>query len=156
MIAAMGLTSWSAVYEVDTSEVVDALAEGIVAEIAKECVQTLPQTLGPLIRGQILVFRFLQGPAWDTEPWATILADNTPGQSMAAAPILLVQGEEDTLVTPTVQERFVGMLCDNGEVVLFLQVPGVSHFDAAVRAADVVVQWVTERFEGAPAPSNCP
>ena len=156
MIAAMGLTSWSGVYGVDTAEVVDPLAEGIVAEIAKECVQTLPQTLGPLIRGQMLVFRFLQGPAWDTEPWATILADNTPGREAASAPILLVQGTEDTLVTPTVQERFVVRLCNRGEVVLYVQIPGVSHFDAAVRGADVVVRWVTERFEGAPAPSNCP
>jgi hypothetical protein len=33
--------------------------------------------------------------------------------------------------------------------------PGVSHLFAARDSADAAIAWMTQRFAGAPAPSNC-
>jgi hypothetical protein len=46
-------------------------------------------------------------------------------------------------------------LCAQGVRVSFVPLPGVTHTFAARDSANAALNWMTERFRGAPAPSSC-
>ncbi|MGH6928331.1 MAG: lipase family protein, partial [Dongiaceae bacterium] len=92
---------------------------------------------------------------WDTEPWTRILAENTPGGVGTGAPILITQGEDDPIVSPTVQQQFVNKLCDSGNTVDYRTYPGIGHVTIAHDTAPDVVPWISDRFAGEPAPNTC-
>ena len=61
----------------------------------------------------------------------------------------------DTTVHPEITKRFGEALCAQGVRVSFVPLPGVSHTFAARDSAAAALNWMTERFRGAPAPSSC-
>jgi dipeptidyl aminopeptidase/acylaminoacyl peptidase len=89
------------------------------------------------------------------EPWRSIMTRNSPGQSPAGAPVFIAQGTADTTVRPDITERFGEALCKQGTRVSFIRLPGVTHTFAAKDSAPAVLAWMTDRFQGAPAPSDC-
>ncbi len=80
---------------------------------------------------------------------------NSPGQSPAGAPVFIAQGTADTTVRPDITKRFGEALCAQGVRVSFVELPGVTHTFAARDSAAAAINWMTERFRGAPAPSDC-
>jgi len=101
ILAAMALSSWVRVYP--GAELED---RPLVTRIARRCIQNRRQILASIPAATALKLTFLAGPPWDKQPWKTILADNTPTAEVAF-PLLLVQGLEDAVVAPEVQDRFV-------------------------------------------------
>ena len=78
-----------------------------------------------------------------------------PGKRATKAPILIVQGDADTIVAPDVTERLVQRLCQNGETVRLRLAPGVGHLETGHEAAPAVLQWIDDRFAGKPRPTSC-
>ena len=56
---------------------------------------------------------------------------------------------------PEITKRFGEALCAQGVRVSFVPLPGVTHTFAARDSANAALNWMTERFRGAPAPSSC-
>lgn len=54
-----------------------------------------------------VVGRFVVADPTTTEPWATLLAENSAGSSAFAAPLLVLQGLDDELVRPSDTEAYV-------------------------------------------------
>jgi predicted esterase len=73
----------------------------------------------------------------------------------AGAPVFIAQGSVDPIVRPEVTAAFIGGLCRRGEKVSVLDTTGVGHITAGVVSANAAVQWMTARFDGAPAPDDC-
>lgn len=107
---------------------------------------------GPGMGGNGDAFRVLYR---STDPWKGIMLRNTPGQAPAGAPVFLAQGTADTTVEPEITKRFGEALCAQGVRVSFVPLPGVTHTFAARDSANAALNWLTERFRGAPAPSSC-
>jgi acetyl esterase/lipase len=91
----------------------------------------------------------------DTEPWRSLLAQNTPGLLPRNVPVFLAQGTADKLVRPQVTLNYAAKLCRSGNSVQLYLMPGEGHAFAARRSASVAVKWISDRFAARPAPSNC-
>jgi alpha-beta hydrolase superfamily lysophospholipase len=121
-------------------------------EMAAMCLLTQTKEIhaiaGPLVGGYVT-----SDPA-STEPWQTILQENSAGGSPIGVPIYVGQGLADTLVIPTATTGFVATLCAAGESVQFDTFAGVTHGLAAFAALPTVLEFFDAAVR-AKAPANC-
>jgi acetyl esterase/lipase len=155
-ITAWALLSWTRLRDVPVASLVEPDAMTSFEEIAKDCIQSLPQfehiehDERPLQHEH-----FLKINPTTVEPWRSMMLDNTPGRAPAGAPVFIAQGTADTTVNPEITKRFGEALCAQGVRVSFVELPGVTHTFAARDSAGAALAWMTARFDGAPAPSDC-
>ncbi len=155
-LVAMSVLSWTRLENVPVTQVVEPDAMSAFEQTAKDCIElvaefeAIEKAESPLKREKYLKVN----PA-KAEPWEGIMVHNTPGQSSAGAPVFIAQGTADHTVEPDVTKRFAEALCAQGVRVSFVPLPGVTHTFAARDSANAALNWMTERFRGAPAPSSC-
>ena len=102
-----------------------------------------------------LVGRYTIADPGTTDPWASFLAENTPGGARVGVPILVAQGLKDALVDPAVTTAFVGRLCAAGERVRYLRLPDDTHGVVALAAAGQVTQWFRDVRSGTVPAASC-
>ncbi|MDF2442807.1 MAG: hypothetical protein JWR01_1010 [Subtercola sp.] len=108
-----------------------------------------------------LVGKYLSGDPTVVEPWASLLAANTPGPSAAGAgkpvpvPLFVAQGDTDTLVRPADTAAFAQSECAAGARVTYLALPNTTHGLIALRAAPTVLAWFGRLDAGEPVMSTC-
>ena len=90
-----------------------------------------------------------------TEPWATLLRENSAGASPIDAPVFVGQGLADVLVIPAATRKYVAALCAAGEAVTFAEYKGVSHAFAGYVALPDAMAFFDKVSRGI-TPSNCP
>ncbi len=121
--------------------------------MAKLCLVTghdqLHSRAGKLLGG------YLAGDPATTQPWADLLQQNTPGQTPLTVPLLVAQGETDTLVRPTATSAFVTHECSIGTRVNFIRIPKTGHGLVALRAMPTVMQFFAEVSKGSTPASVC-
>jgi acetyl esterase/lipase len=155
-LTAMTIYSWSKLYNIPITTLVEPGAMGPYQAMARDCIESLAEFSAienaekPLNRIQ-----FLKADPTETEPWRGIMQKNTPGQAAAGAPVFLAQGTADTTVRPEITKQFAELLCKQGTRVRLILLPGVSHTFAAKNSAGQALAWMGDRFRGAPAPSDC-
>ena len=155
-LTAMTLWSWARVYGAPITKVVTPAALPVIDVLANECIETIFDVLERRGPSQALERSFLTvDNLADREPWRSLLARNTPGTLPPSIPIFLAQGDADKLVLPRVTLDYRAKLCRAGSRVAFDLVPGVGHAFIARDAADAAIDWISGRFAGARAPSNC-
>jgi alpha-beta hydrolase superfamily lysophospholipase len=86
--------------------------------------------------------------------WAARLAGNTPAGGIGV-PLLVTQGEADTIVLPDVSREHVRGRCVRGERVEYRTYPGATHPTLPAVAGASMLDWVAERFAGDPVPAGC-
>ena len=149
VLASYALSSWADVYGVQLSDIAEPQAVPVIERrLAEQCIQTQTQMLALVPEAELLKIQFLRAQPWETEPWATILAENTPGGALIAAPVLIAQGADDPLVLPVVQQAFVDRWCARGQSIEYQVYEGVGHLDAGHASAADVSRWATARFSG--------
>ncbi len=157
LLAAYAVTAWDRAFEdIDAGTIVNPAVAQLLSRIASSCLASVPEIMGLLVQAELLKLGFLLDPIWSTEPWATRIAENTPGGERFGAPLLLVQGERDSLIRPDIQRSFAARLCSNRQQLEFVEVPGAGHLDVDERAASRVVAWLNDRAAGVPAENTCP
>jgi alpha-beta hydrolase superfamily lysophospholipase len=80
------------------------------------------------------------------------LAENQAGLAPIAAPVLVIQGNEDQIVDPTDTDDLVHRYCDQHVRVSYLVRTGSNH---GVLDDDVLLPWVRGRLIGDQPPDNC-
>jgi hypothetical protein len=70
-------------------------------------------------------------------------------------PLLVAQGETDTLVRPSATSAFVGHECSIGTGVDFIRIPKTGHGLVALRAMPTVMQFFAEVSKGSTPASVC-
>lgn len=137
--------------ELDAILTPDGLAA--IPTVEKMCLLTQQKEIhditGPLIGN------FVTSDPATTEPWATILAENSAGASPIGVPIFLAQGLADELVIPAANEAYVHRLCAAGEHVQFEKYEGVTHALIAYASVPKVVLWFEKVLAGDPITSTC-
>jgi hypothetical protein len=151
----MTLWSWARVYGAPIERVVAPEAMGAVNRLAQQCIE------GPLdivlrgMAGKILREHFLTvSNLPDIEPYRSLLQRNTPAPLSRGMPLFLAQGVADEVVRPAVTRAYMARSCRNGARVRMISIPG-GHGFAARDSADAAVDWMADRFAGAPPPSDC-
>jgi pimeloyl-ACP methyl ester carboxylesterase len=155
-LTAMTLWSWSRVYGAPIGNVLDPVALPVVDRLADECIESIYDLVMRQRTERPLAQHFLsEQNLAGTEPWRTLLASNTPGVLPRDIPVFLAQGTADQLVRPDVTKDYMDRLCRSGTSVQMLSLPGVNHGWAASKATPAVIEWLHDRFAGAPVPSDC-
>lgn len=156
ILTTMALWSWSRVFNAPIGNVVAADVMPIVNALAEHCIESRVEGLVAAMIEVPLQRKFVTVPDITTvEPWRGILLRNTPGALPRSLPLLMIQGTADTIVEPSVTEAYVKRQCSDGGAVRFILVPGIPHDPIARDMAPDAVQWMADRFAGAPPPSDC-
>jgi acetyl esterase/lipase len=156
-LLAMTLWSWSRVYGAPMDSLIDPAALPTIDRLAQSCLES-PVDMRPRKRDAMaLQKRFLAvSDPTAVEPWRSLLARNTIGTLPPSIPVFIAQGEADQTVRPQVTRDYVSRLCAAGSRVSLMFMPGVGHGTAAMKSALTAIGWMSDRFAGAPAPSDCP
>jgi pimeloyl-ACP methyl ester carboxylesterase len=101
-----------------------------------------------------LIGNYVRTDPATTEPWRTLLDENSAGGSPIRVPIFIGQGLADKLVAPSATRDYVAELCARGEDVSFHEFAGVGHALAAYASLPALTVWLTELVAGRP-PSTC-
>jgi alpha-beta hydrolase superfamily lysophospholipase len=126
----------------------------VVPKIAARCLLRDTSALHRIARPAVGHF-FAVDPS-TTEPWRSILAQNTPGRQPIRVPVLITQGEADHLVIPATTVDFVARLCRAGEHVTFRRYPHIDHGLVGERTVALLIPWLSQARAGRPATSTCP
>ncbi len=102
--------------------------------------------LGELHRiGEPLVGDFFRVDPTTTEPWATLLRENSAGSRAVAAPVFIAQGAEDELVLPADTEAFVHAARQRGDDVHLRVLDHATHATIAYLALPALDRWLDEQ-----------
>jgi pimeloyl-ACP methyl ester carboxylesterase len=95
-------------------------------------------------------------PGWQSNPYIKeFFSRNALGRKPALSPLLLISGETDGEVSPSLTAAIVGRLCKKKDRVLFVNYPGLNPSAVLGNSVGEQVSWIRARFSGQPAPSNC-
>lgn len=144
-IASLAIPAYAAAYaDRFTSDEITAIltpaGEKATPEMAELCLLTQTKELhaiaDPLVGGYVT-----SDPA-TTEPWKTLLQENSAGGQPLAVPVFVGQGEADELVLPSATEKYVTLLCSQQADVTFHRYPDVTHGLAAYAALPDLLLWL--------------
>jgi alpha-beta hydrolase superfamily lysophospholipase len=142
--------SWSKAYPDATLDSIltpEALAAlGVVYDQCYEEVLPVFDTMPPSA--------YLKANPAQTAPWSDLLAQNTPSAE-TALPVLVVQGEADTLIPPVVTQIYVQRLCGAGATVDYKTYAGADHSGVLGPAAPDIITWMNGRRQAKAAPTTC-
>ncbi|HEY3143202.1 MAG TPA: lipase family protein [Acidimicrobiales bacterium] len=133
--------------EADPQEILTPAGLDLARRYERECppVQGLdPQT--PLLQSR---------PA-ATEPWSTLLEENTPGQVAGPTPILIIHSAEDANVPIAASAALLDRMCAVGQVVERRVLPTGDHVGAAIPAYQQGSDWFDSLWNGARPATSCP
>lgn len=144
-ISAYAFAAFSSVYgpstpDADLSDILTPAGAAAVPAMAKLCLFGQNKQLHAIATP--LIGRFLSSDPATTEPWKTMLADNTPGATALPVPLFVAQGLDDTLVHPELTSDFVRHEKDLGVDVVYDEIPGTGHGEVALRAVPKVLPWL--------------
>jgi hypothetical protein len=95
-------------------------------------------------------------PRWeDNRLVKEFFSRNSPGQTPAHGPLLVISGEADLAAPAEMTGKPVARMCKQGNRVLFLKYPDLDA--SGVMGASVAdqISWIKARFAGYVAPGNC-
>jgi pimeloyl-ACP methyl ester carboxylesterase len=146
------LYAWSQLYPgANLDDIIKPEQRAQFERIAQTCISTPAAFL--TIGGLMTPAEYLSVDVLSTEPWRTIIDENTP-RGRVAVPLLVTHGTADTLIDFDLSVQDVARRCAEGENVQFVRLPGVGH-DAREESAVIVIGWIQDRFAGRPTGSNC-
>ncbi len=151
---ALALLSWSKVYDLDLSTVVEPKALPGVRLIGDGC---MTNALGLLVDGlglELLPHKFLRADPTRVSPWREIIARNTPSSVGDGVPVLVAQGTKDTIVLPAVTRDFVRRLCEQDTSAHLIEME-TDHLGIATLSADRITDWIDARFTQAEPQRGC-
>jgi hypothetical protein len=107
--------------------------------------------------GSELTTKEIVKPGWQNNSYVRqFFARNTLGQKPIRAPLLIVSGDADPLVPSFVTARVVARWCQAKDRVVFIQFAALNASGIISESVGEQNSWISARFLGRPAPSNCP
>lgn len=155
LLAAYTYYTWATTYHVPITTIVAPQAIPAMDNAVSKCLGTLGQAISAVHAASALDPVFRTHPPQSTPPWPALLMLNSPGHEPPGAPLLVLQGSDDTTVQPHYTRDFVATACAKRETVDYQELPGVSHLFVAYKSVPVVTAWIKDRFAGVRPPDNC-
>lgn len=152
-LAAYTLDSYASVYAASPAPDLQAIltpdAAAAVPRLAELCAFDQDTELDDLSR--TLVGRFLAADPRSTEPWAGLIAANTPGGAEFDAPLFVAQGATDTLIRPELTQAFVDRQRGLGTDVTSEVIDDTDHGLIPYRALPSLLSWLESTAPAVPA-----
>lgn len=155
-LASLAFVAWSQLFpQAQLSRILELQAIPLAESIARRCVDNKTALYIDYPLAGLFQFGFLANSPTTTSPWKEILSTNSATGDSIQVPIIIVQGNKDTVVDAAITQKLVTSLCNQNKTITYTVLPGVGHIPAGVDSVPVVVPWVQARFEGIAATSNC-
>lgn len=152
VVISEALYAWSHYYDdVNLDTLIKPEMRERFENTARTCLTTPTAFL--LLGGIPTPSEFLTVDPLTTEPYQTLIAENTPRGSINV-PLLISHGTADTLIPIEGSVNEAARRCAEGENVQLVRYPGVQH-DASAESAIMTVGWIEDRFAGRPNGSTC-
>jgi acetyl esterase/lipase len=142
----MALDSWSSSYGVPLEPILTPKGRDARLQVGQRCIGQLDWKAF----GSGLFRR--ASPAWRS--WLNLARANTPGQTALGAPVLVQQGDADTLIPIDTTVALVHALCSHGTRAELLVYAGADH-DVLTPGLGDALSWMREASLGAPEEGSC-
>jgi acetyl esterase/lipase len=119
-----------------------------VSHLAEYCFSAPKESLSVLPGAALLNLRFLSRDPLKTEPWVSLMRENTPSDLPLDVPSFVAQGDADPLVREDITRAFIDGLCEAGNIVEYRVYPGLGHVPAGPESAPDVLQWFAAMLRG--------
>jgi pimeloyl-ACP methyl ester carboxylesterase len=144
-IGSYAFTAYAGIYgpTMPGAQLDDILTDEAVAAMPKMnalCLLTSIPQLHAI--GQPLVGNFFRADPTATEPWKTLLAENSAGSVAFDAPLFIAQGLKDELVIPADTADFAAHETSLGMDVTFEPIPIATHGTVAYLAIPGLMEWL--------------
>ncbi|MBK9179042.1 MAG: prolyl oligopeptidase family serine peptidase [Acidimicrobiales bacterium] len=141
--------AWDATYPgTDLEALLTPEADALLPAMEEQCVAEIIDTFAGLPQTWA-------GDPFVTDPWPSLLAENSLGASPVEVPVLVTQGDQDAIVPFAFTEAYVQELCTQGADVQLNVYPGADHGQAFVDSLDDVLVWLDARAAGEPTAPTC-
>jgi pimeloyl-ACP methyl ester carboxylesterase len=153
-IASYTFASYGAAYpDADTTSILTPAGLAATPKMANYCLLSQTKQIHKLAGP--LVGKYVTSNPATTEPWQTLLRENSAGNSPITVPVFIGQGLADQLVIPSATEQFVQQLCAAGTDVTFHRFGGINHGLAAYASVPSLLPWLGQVDRGVQPPSTC-
>ena len=140
-IGSYAFTAYADVYpQAPADEILTPAAQEIVPRMNELCLLTNIPELHRI--GQPLVGDFTVSDPTTTEPWASLLEENSAGATAFDAPLFLAQGLKDELVVPSDTTEFAQHEAGLGMDVTYHEIPFATHGTVAYLAIPAMLRWL--------------
>ncbi|MCT9821222.1 alpha/beta fold hydrolase [Microbacterium sp. W1N] len=123
----------------DLATILTPDAVAIQPEMNRLCLLTDLTELHAL--AQPVVGRFTAADPTTTEPWKTLLAENSAGATPFGAPLFIAQGLSDELVLPAATRAFAAHEAEQGMDVTLHEIDGAVHGTIAYLTLPALMSW---------------
>jgi len=157
LLTAYTATSWSRHYGASLAPFGPRSTRNVVTRLAdNNCVEfSRRPRLGTILGILIVQQAMRRANLAEAQPWARLMRENSPSPGGVQVPLLVATGSGDTIVAPAVVRDFVRAACSRGRRLRFIDVEGGEHATVARTEAAATLNWIEDRFRGAPAPDDC-
>jgi Secretory lipase len=149
----MALYAWSVIYpDLPLSGVLTSSALAALPSMNQRCSDAEASVFSRIPTNRLFE------PGWTRAPGVrTYLSWNDPGAAPTMAPILVVQGTSDPLITFASTSALVSKnLChDEHDRVQYDAFSGTDHGSVVTSAEPAILRWIADRIAGRPAPDSC-
>lgn len=140
-IGAYAFTAYADVYpEASLKSILTPTALEVVPEMNRICLLSHIAKLHEI--GRPLVGNFTTSDPTKTEPWATLLQENSVGAVAFDAPLFLAQGLKDELVVPSDTTELAQHEADIGMDVTYHEIAFADHGTVAYLALPAMLRWL--------------
>lgn len=155
ILSSFTLGSWAIKYGLGLDDLMDRDTISFMQKLNANCIDDLAGKLDALSAQKPLSARFLTQNPLELAPWRAAISENSLFSLSTAVPAIILQGESDRIVHPSMTQRFVSASCRNGAVVKYVVLKAKSHGGSAKESVGGAVSWINDRFRGVPVPSSC-
>lgn len=156
VFGSFALKSWSELFdEAHLDKIVRPADVPYVDLLAKDCLGTKSQGLVILPEVELMSSDFLQHDPTETEPWASIIRDNSVPTDGVGGPVILLQGSDDTVIDPRISQEWAAKFCQHDASLLLKEYAGKDHLSVFPASLPDAVNWIKDRFAGQNPPSTC-
>lgn len=157
LLLSFALKSWSTLYGYSMDGIVNKANAGIINRLAENnCVSLEKKPKLGTILGIVTVARATRTKdIGQIEPWKSLARANSVDPARVPGPLLIAQGDRDTIVAPAVTRKFAKAVCRNRTRVRWVEMRGTEHGTSAKDSATETLSWIGARFEGQPPPDDC-
>jgi len=141
-IGSYAFSAYASVYGADLNTILTPAGVAATPAMANLCLIGQNSALHTIARP--LIGHYLSADLATTQPWATLLAQNTPGATPLTVPLFIAQGQSDQLVKPWITAEFAAHERSIGTTVRYDSIPDTGHGLVALRALKTLLPWLTE------------
>ena len=143
--------AWSTTYHYPLSKMLTRTGIDRIGILQDHCIAGIQRVFGNLQPDQVIAPHLLRSSSLNK-----LLSENDPGRSPTLVPILITQGNKDTIIPASLTEKTAKGMCNNEhDAVHMLVFSGANHGTILQASRQAVLSFINDRFNGAKLEHRC-